>query len=389
MTLTYVLMQNLKRNRLRTGLTAVAFALPMAIFVLALSLVVGLTRTAEALQKELRLGVTHRIALVNLLPDGLRRKIEELDGKHERWAAVCGMRWFGGRVPGTQNTLQSLAADRDTFPIVYSDVRLTPAELELWNRERRALVAAAGTANQYGWKVGERVVLESTVPPYLQLEFVVIKVWYDSPFPSMVYFRRDYLVDSLEAAGTPGTGCNIFWIKCTSAAALRSLQREIDQTFANTPDATKSEDENAFIAGFVQAIGDLPGLAKAMAVVVMFVIALVAGNTMMMSFRERLQEIAIFKAIGFQPPRVFLIVLSESLLLALLGSLLGIVPVSVALELLPERVLRWGAFSAPELSVFAVVHSLLIGLGLGAAAGAWPAYQALRLRTVDALRRVA
>jgi len=82
-------------------------------------------------------------------------------------------------------------------------------------------------------------------------------------------------------------------------------------------------------------------------------------------------------------------VLSESVLLALLGSLLGIVPVSAALVLLPERVLRWGAFSAPELSMFAVVHSLLIGLLLGLVAGAWPAYQAMRLRTTDALRRVA
>lgn len=41
----------------------------------------------------------------------------------------------------------------------------------------------------------------------------------------MFYFRRDYLVESLEAAGSTGTGCNIFWVKCTSVAALQSLQR--------------------------------------------------------------------------------------------------------------------------------------------------------------------
>ena len=129
MTLSYVLLQNLRRNPLRTALTAVAFALPMAVFVLALSLVVGFVRTSAALEQELRLGVHHRVSLTNFLPDGHRRKIEELDPQRTRLRAVCGMRWFGGRVPGTQQTLQSLAADVDTLPVVYSDIGLTPFPL--------------------------------------------------------------------------------------------------------------------------------------------------------------------------------------------------------------------------------------------------------------------
>jgi ABC-type antimicrobial peptide transport system permease subunit len=40
-------------------------------------------------------------------------------------------------------------------------------------------------------------------------------------------------------------------------------------------------------------------------------------------------------------------------------------------------------------SPLAVVISLLIALMVGLAAGFWPAYQAMRLRTVDALRRIA
>lgn len=389
MTLTYVLMQNLKRNPLRTGLTAVAFALPMAIFVLAFSLVVALAATAAALQQELRLAVHHKISLANFLPDGVRRKIEELDPERQQLLAVCGMRWFGGVVPNTQNALQALAADVDTLPLVYADIGLTPEEIDLWNRERRAAIVTAETAALYGWNVGDRITLDSTIPPYLQLEFVIVKVWHDAQFPTVFYFRRDYLRDALEAAGAPSGGTSVFWVKCRSAQALRALQEQIDALFANSPDETKSEDENAFIAGFVQAVGDLPGLARAMALVVVCIIALVAGNTMMMSFRERTQELALFKAIGFQARRIFAIVLSESLLLAMLGSLLGIVPVSAVLVFLPERYLSYGAFSPPRVSVLAVVGSLAIGLVVGLAAGVWPAYQALRLRTTDALRQVA
>ena len=129
---------------------------------------------------------------------------------------------------------------------------------------------------------------------------------------SEFYFRRDYLDEALKSAGMPDPAVHMFWVKCTSAEALRSLQKEIDALFANTPDETKSEDENAFIANFTQALGDIPGLMQAMAIVVVFIVALVAGNTMMMSFRERTRELAVFKAIGFQSRRVFFIVLAES-----------------------------------------------------------------------------
>ena len=125
MTVTYVLMQNLKRNPLRTLLTAAAFALPMAVFVAAISLVVTFIKIGQINERELRLAVRSRTSLTMGIPQGIRRKIEMMDPDHRRLRAVCGMRWFGGRVPETQNTLTSLAADADAFPIVHSDLEMT------------------------------------------------------------------------------------------------------------------------------------------------------------------------------------------------------------------------------------------------------------------------
>ncbi len=389
MTITYVLMQNLKRNPLRAALTATAFSLPMAVFVAAISLVVLLANVAASAAKELRLGVHQKTSLTNLLPEGMRRKIEALDPQKEHLHAVCGMRWFGGRVPDTQNTLTSLAADADTFPIVYSDVQMTEEETARWLSEKTACVVGFATAEQYGWKPGDRLTLESTVPPYLTLEFKIVKVMQNAERSSVFYFRRDYLEDSLKAAGFDDPRCNIFWIKCKTAEGLRTLQQRIDAAFANSPEETKSEDENAFAANFTQAAGNLPGLMQAMAVVVVFIIALVAGNTMMMSFRERIRELAVFKAIGFQSSRIFAIVLAESTMLALIGALAGVIPASLFLLLVPIRNLRMGPISSFEVSPLAIVVSIAIALLVGLVAGLWPAYQAHRLRTVDALRKVA
>lgn len=390
MTTTYVLMQNLRRNPLRSALTAAAFALPMAVFVAAISLVVALARAGQDAEKQLRLGVHHKTTIINMLPHGLRRKIEALDPDRKRLTAVCGMRWFGGRVPNTPNTIVSMSADVDTFPLVYSEVAMTSEELQQWQRERRAAAVGAGLAEQYGWKRGDRIVLESSIPPYNQLELYITKIMLSPGQANVLYLRRDYLEEALKKEGIGGESMvNIFWVKCTSAEALRSLQQEIDALFANTPDETRSEDENAFVANFTQALGNIPGLMKGMALVVVFVIALVAGNTMMMSFRERIRELAVFKAIGFQAGRVFFIVLAESVMLAVIGAAAGVLPTAAALTLFPIRKLNLGPITMLEISPVAVAASLAIALVVGLVAGLWPAYQALRLRTVNALRKVA
>ena len=125
------------------------------------------------------------------------------------------------------------------------------------------------------------------------------------------------------------------------------------------------------------------------AIVVVFVVALVAGNTMMMSLRERTREMGVFRAIGFQSRRIFFIVLAESVLLAVLGAVAGIVPAAIAIPLMPLRQWSGGMLTMLHVSPIAVAGSLLISAVVGIAAGAWPAYQAMKLRTVDALRRVA
>ncbi len=387
MTITYVLLQNLRRNPLRTGLTVAAFALPMAIFVAAISFVVALIQIGQANAKELRMAVHHKTTIINMLPQGTRNKIEALDPDRKRLTAICGMRWFGGKVPNTQNVVQSLAADSDTFPIVYGDAEMSPTDIEAWQKDRQACVIGVNVAETYHWSPGQRVVLQSTVPPYLQLEFHVIKIIPTKSRTNVLYFRREFLSESLKDAGeVNNSSCNIFWIKCHGVDEMRSLQTEIDTTFANSPNETKSEDENAFGASFAQAAGNLPGLMQAMAIVVVVIIALVAGNTMMMSFRDRTWELAVFKAIGFQNRRIFFIVLGESVSMALLGAMIGIVPAVIFLLAFPIRQMGFLPISALTVSPTAVIASLVIALLVGVAAGLTPAVRAMRLRTVDALR---
>ena len=76
------------------------------------------------------------------------------------------------------------------------------------------------------------------------------------------------------------------------------------------------------------------------------------------------------------------------LLLALAGGILGVVPTAIVMSLADVQIVPFGPIRRPEVSLFAVLASLSIAVLVGVGAGLWPAYRAIRLRPVDALRRL-
>ncbi len=115
-----------------------------------------------------------------------------------------------------------------------------------------------------------------------------------------------------------------------------------------------------------------------------------ATNTMLSALAARTREVGTLLSIGFQPKAIFFSFLIESLILGLLGGLVG------CLLVLPIHGIRTGTMNfdtftevafafriTPEVLVTAVVFSLVLGL-LG---GAWPAWRASRLLPTEALRR--
>jgi len=112
----------------------------------------------------------------------------------------------------------------------------------------------------------------------------------------------------------------------------------------------------------------------------------VTGNTMAISVRERTSELAVLKAIGFSGRAVLFFVLAESLVIAIVGGLLGLGLALLAVPalanalngMLPQLVLE------PSILVLGLVAALLVGI----ASGILPGLSAMHMRVVNALRRV-
>ncbi len=113
---------------------------------------------------------------------------------------------------------------------------------------------------------------------------------------------------------------------------------------------------------------------------------MIAANTMVMSMRERTSEIGVLKTLGFSDGTIFGVVLLEAAIITIGGGLAG--------ALLAKFLIEWSRFNfggfLPPMSVY--WSTVFTGIGfaalMGAVSGLIPAWQASRLRIVNALRRV-
>ena len=199
------------------------------------------------------------------------------------------------------------------------------------------------------------------------------------------YFHYEYLKEG--AVGFGGGEWNMvgmYEMKIADASQASALSAEIDRRFANSEYETKTTTEKAFAQSFANQIGNVGAIVTGIVAVVFFTLLLVAGNTMAQAVRERTGELGVLKTLGFTDAGVLVLVLAESLLIAVAGGLPGL--------LLARGVVQGinlGVGFIPDLYIQGGAMALGLGLivALGFVTGAIPAWQAMRLSIVDALRR--
>jgi len=163
------------------------------------------------------------------------------------------------------------------------------------------------------------------------------------------------------------------------------IAKAIDNSYLNSPYETKTETESAFAEGWVKQFGNIKFLITSIGTVVFFTLLLVTGNTMAISVRERTNELGVLKAIGFPDRAVLGFILGESMAIALAGC----VGLLLALVAIPQ-LSRAMAGLLPPLLVTAktLAYGVIAALVVGFASGILPAWGAMRMSVVTALRRV-
>ena len=370
---------NLRRKKVRTTLTIGSFTVALFLFGLLAAIRMGFRGGVDAAGAD-RLDVINRVSLILPLPFSYRDRLLRVPGV----SSVTHASWFGGVYQDERNFFPQFAVDKDTWFDVYPDYAVSREGREAFLRDRQAVMVGRSLAKRFGFKVGDKIPLKGTIWVG-SWEFNVVGI-YDGSRPdadtSGMFFRADYL-EERRAFGKGTVGWYV--VKLANPDDAVQVAKAIDGLFANSPYETLTQTEKAFAASFVKQMGNIELLIMSIGSVVFFTLLLVTGNTMAIAVRERSGELAVLKTVGFSDFRVLKLILAEAILIAGQGGFIGLVLAKLVIPDLSRALPMLGGL---YISPFTFGLGFVLALGVGTAAGLLPAIGAMRLRVVDALRRV-
>jgi putative ABC transport system permease protein len=370
---------NLLRKKVRTTLTIGSFIVALFLFGLLAAIRLAFGVRADVAGAN-RLDVINRVSLIQPLPLSYRDRLMQIRGV----SAVTYATWFGGVYQDERNFFPQFAVDKDTWLDMYSEYVIPPDQREMFLRDRQACLVGRSLAKRFGFKVGDRLPLRGTIWGGTW-EFNVAGI-YDGRTTEVdtsgMFFRYDYLEEQRRFfKGTVGW----YIVKLADPDDAVRVAKTIDATFANSPNETLTQTEQAFAASFVKQMGNIEFLVLTIGSVVFVTLLLVTGNTMAIAVRERTGELAVLKTIGYSDVGVLGLTIAEALLIAGQGGFIGLTLAALAVPGVAHAMPMLQGLRLPPLWLGL---GFLLALGVGAVAGLLPAIGAMRLRVAEALRRV-
>lgn len=378
-----LLWANLRRKPLRTGLTLASIIVAFLLFGLMQTFRSALTGSPELAGVD-RLVTMSKVSIIQPLPQAYLTRISGVAGVK----VASSHDWFGGIYKDDRNQIAAMAVEPKKFFDLYTEYQLPPEQKEAWIKDRGSAIVGSVIAERFGWKVGDTVPLRSNIYTKTDggntwpLKVAGIYTATNGDNQS-IYLHYEYFNEA-RAQGRDSIG----WVVMRIAEPDRSadIARTVDAMFLNSSNETKTATEKAFIQGFANQMGNIGALLTAIATAVFFTMLLVTANTMGQSIRERLNEIAVMKTLGFSSFGVTAMVVGEALLVTLIGGAIGLGLAALLAKGLGTALQQFFPVLGMPASAY-VVGGILIVV-LGGLAAALPSVQAGRLKIVDALRKV-
>lgn len=374
--------KNVMRKRLRSLLTIASVAIPLVLICVMMTLILALNKGPISEQSLFRLIVHHKVSLTNVLPEAYMHKVSQLPNV----IAVTPFNWFGGQyIDATpKNMFARFSTDPQSFFTVFDDVSMVKGKKEDWLNDRTGTIVGESLMKKYGWRVGQKIPIKGDIYP-ANFAFTIQGVYHRQP-DAAIFFHRKYIEETLPK--TKGWVMS-FWVKTNSAKNVADLTYQIDHLFENTAYPTKTESEKEFMNSFVSMLGNVKLLLSSITFIIAMVIFIITANSMAMSARERVVEVAVLKTLGFSNLLILSIILVESFILCAMGGIGGVFlfvllfyPLKAMLITSPMGNLAAAMTLFPEVIGGVVLTIFMIGMG----AGIIPAWRSSRQPIIESLR---
>jgi putative ABC transport system permease protein len=378
-------LRNLRRQLRRTILTVLAFAVAVFIYTLLIAVPLSMDRMAAEASKGLRLIVQ---------PHNSYRLPAKYCQSIKRLPHVLGcapeIAWEGiFRDPRDLIVTYGVTPDISTV-VSASDYVIAPAKMREFNTDRRNVFIGRLLMREHNWKLGQPLTLRSPSDPRLTLTFIPALELPTSYLSRAFFFNRQLLDDAVK--GLYGVDiqarATFIAVRVDRAERLGALADSIDESFHNAEFETDTLTESNTLANYVSAIGDVRPIIYALCLVVLMTVLLIAANSMTMLVRDRINEVAVMRALGFTRRHVAVLLMSEAALIAVAGAGIG---ATVALWYFGQGVTLGaltGSIGHIEVRVTTAAGAVMVALGVSILSAAMPVLHAMRIAPAMALREV-
>jgi putative ABC transport system permease protein len=330
-----------------------------------------------------KLIATNKYSITLPLPFADRQQIQSVPGV----SAVTWITWFGAYFQEPKNFVFAQPIDTQSYFDVHQDeLIIDDAQMQAFRNTRTGVLVNADLLKKFGWKVGDKLPLHSTIwtqrDGSLDWTFDIVGsfVTKDSAQAGAQAFTVLFHYELFDEGRTFGKG-TVGWYEIRIADPKQAgiLAEKIDALFANSSNETKTQPANDFAMTFIKQTGDIGFVLRAILGAVFFTLLFLTGNTMMQSVRERTPELAVLKTLGFSDAKIMGLVIGESLLLCLIAAIIGLALSYATLPIIEQ------AMQGVNLSPLSLIPGIGAAILLAIIVGLPPAIRAMRLNIVDAL----
>ena len=379
-----LIFRNALRHKLRTGLTILGIGVAVLLFGLVRTFIAAWYAGVEQSAPD-RLITTSKINITFTLPLAQKQKIERIAGVQQ----VGHGTWFGGTYQDPKNFFAQFAFENSDMFRMYPEFILDSATITAWNAQRNAVIVGTETMERFGWTVGQTVPLKGTIYPG-DWDFVIVGTYSgrtELTDDTQFIFHWDYIDQRLQQEWPERAGQVGWWVvKLDDAGRATAVSKAIDAEFDNSADETLTQTEAQFQQSFVAMSGTIILVLQVISGLVIGIVLLVAANTMAMTARERISEYAVLKTLGFTPWHLVGLIGGESVLIASLGGVAGLLMMFPIIKGIAVAMRSWFPIFPIETGMLIVACVSVIVVG--ALAAIIPAARAIRISIVDGLRRV-
>jgi putative ABC transport system permease protein len=373
------------RRKTRTLLTLVSIIAAFLLFGLLDAVRTSFMQAGQSANGAARLQTSSRLSFIQTLPQSLQGQIQRVDGIQ----SVTFANWFGGAYQDPRNQVFSFAVAPNYLDL-YPEVEVSAQARKAFADTRTGALVGEKLAQRFGWKVGDRVPLQSLIYPdrtgSKNWNFDVVGILHATDkktggfFDQMFLLQWKYFDDT-----TPYNQGTVGWYvtRVVDVKQADRVAKAIDALSANSDHETRTQTEQAATASWMKQLADIGLIVGAIMGAVFFTLLLLSGNTMMQAVRERTSELAVMKTVGFSSSSVLAMVLAESVLLLVLGGVIGIALATVVIPAISAG--SGGMLNLPSVGASSWMLGIVLMIAIGVLVGALPALKAMRLNIVDAL----